>query len=203
MLWAFVPFMTFGFGTPFSFMFAALRRRSWSLGQAAAGYGAGVAGVLVLLGVGEPAMSALGVMLMLLLCLSGTVHSLAIRPSVYPRSGPRDRLNRYAVDIAKYRRGLRDEARALVAEDPALAHELRIGRPDLPRTYDDGGLVDVNHVPAATLALLPGLTQELVERIVRVRERQGGFVSCEEMAVDTDLPPDLVPRLLDFTIFVP
>ena len=35
---------------------------------------------------------------------------------------------------------------------PALAGELRIGRPDLPREYDDGSLVDVNRVPGAVLA---------------------------------------------------
>jgi hypothetical protein len=37
-----------------------------------------------------------------------------------------------------------------------MAWELRIGRPDLPRVYDDGGLIDVNHVPPQVLATLPG-----------------------------------------------
>ena len=40
-----------------------------------------------------------------------------------------------------------------------LAQELKIGRPDLPRDYDDGGLVDVNHVPAAILAARLGLAR--------------------------------------------
>ena len=47
---------------------------------------------------------------------------------------------------------LRREARRLQQDNPVLAQELKIGRPDLPRGYDDGGLVDVNHVPAAILA---------------------------------------------------
>jgi len=37
----------------------------------------------------------------------------------------------------------RQQARQLLANDPGLARELRIGRPDLPRDYDDGGLVAV------------------------------------------------------------
>ena len=50
-------------------------------------------------------------------------------------------------------------ARRLQQDNPVLAQELKIGRPDLPRGYDDGGLVDVNHVPAAILASHLGLTR--------------------------------------------
>lgn len=48
-------------------------------------------------------------------------------------------------------------ARHIVQTNPALARELRIGRPDLPREYDDDGLVDVNCVPGAVLADRLGL----------------------------------------------
>jgi hypothetical protein len=41
---------------------------------------------------------------------------------------------------------------------PAWPGTCKIGRPDLPREYDDGGLVDVNHVPAAVLAAPLGLS---------------------------------------------
>ena len=84
-----------------------------------------------------------------------------------------------------------------------MAWELRIGRPDLPREFDDGGLVDVNHVPARALAELPGMTPELVERVVRVREECGGFTSVEELSALADLPPALTPRLAEFAVFLP
>jgi DNA uptake protein ComE-like DNA-binding protein len=146
---------------------------------------------------------ALGILLFLVLWVTSSIHAFVVRPAVFPRRTPRDRLNQHAVEVAKYRRMLRDEARRLLAEDPALAHELRIGRPDLPRAYDDGGLIDVNHAPAPTLGLLPGMTDELVQKVVRVREETGTFVSVEELAVDADLPPDLIHRMAEYTIFLP
>jgi hypothetical protein len=54
---------------------------------------------------------------------------------------------------------LRREARKLCQDSPVLAQELTIGRPDPPRDYDDGGLVDVNRVPAAVLASRLGLAR--------------------------------------------
>lgn len=200
--WALVPFLTFGFGTPFSFLYAAVRRRSLNLGVTSAAYAGGSALVTVLISANSP-VAALGALLMMLLWVAGTTHAFAVRPSVYPRRTPRDRANEHAIHVAQYRRLLREDARALAAGDPSLAHELRIGRPDLPRAYDDGGLIDVNHAPPPTLALLPGLTPELVERIVRVRTEHGGFVSAEELAVDADLPPGMLPRLAEYSVFLP
>ncbi|WP_243718873.1 helix-hairpin-helix domain-containing protein [Actinomadura sp. 7K534] len=201
-VWAAVPFVTLGYGTPFSFCYAAVRRRSWSLGAVAAGYGVGTATVLTLLQAGNPVFAVIGAFLAMLLWIAGTGHAFAVRSSVFPRDIPRNRRNQHAIEVAKYRRSLREEARALAAEDPALARELRIGRPDVPRTYDDGGLVDVNHAPPEILAALPGMTPEMVERVVRRREEQGGFMSAEEMAVDADIPPDALPQMAEYTIFL-
>jgi hypothetical protein len=78
-------------------------------------------------------------------------------------------------------RKLREQARAVVADDPALARELRIGRPDLPRQFDDGGLVDVNHVPERVLVERLGLSPAEAARVVGTRERLGGFTSAEEV----------------------
>ncbi|MGP4024583.1 helix-hairpin-helix domain-containing protein [Actinomadura sp. 3N407] len=201
-LWAFVPFVTLGYGTPFSFFYAAVRRGSWSLGATAAGYGFGTAAVITMLQVGNPFFAVLGTFMAILLWIAGTGHAFAVRSSVFPREVPRNRRNQYAIEVAKYRRTLREEARALAAEDPSLARELRIGRPDVPRTYDDGGLVDVNHAPPEIIAALPGMTPEMVERVVRRRDEQGGFMSAEEMAVDADIPPDALPQMADYTIFL-
>jgi hypothetical protein len=52
--------------------------------------------------------------------------------------------------------------------------------------YDDGGLVDVNSVPASTLATELALPAGLVEQIVAARERLGGLGSPDELVVYCD-----------------
>jgi hypothetical protein len=97
--------------------------------------------------------------LALLLCGFATVHALvAFRPGTgEPAPVTATDTNRKARADAEERMRLRREARKLCQDNPVLAQELKIGRPDLPRDYDDGGLVDVNHVPAAILAARLGL----------------------------------------------
>ena len=73
-----------------------------------------------------------------------------------------------AVAQARLRRRL--EARRIAAEDPSLARELRIGRPDQPRAYDDGGLIDVNHVSLDVLCAVEGIGPELASEIVETRD---------------------------------
>jgi hypothetical protein len=97
----------------------------------------------------------------------------------------------------------RQEALAVLHRDPALAKELRIGRPDLPRTFDDGHLVDANHVPAPFLAAVPGIDQALAEKIVSTREGVGGFSSLADLEVTLDLTPEIVSQLQDRLIFMP
>jgi Helix-hairpin-helix motif len=197
-----VPLMTFGVGTPFSFMYAALRSKSKTLGAAAAGYGA----AWVSLGFISGTSWVLPWLMWLLLWIGGTVHAFAARREVYPRrtlDWYREQANERALAEAKSRQELRRRAREIAAQDPALAHELCIGRPDLTRTFDDGGLIDVNHAPAPTLALLPGLTEKTIEQIVAIRVEQGGFISAEELGVDTGMSPDLVQKIAEYAIFLP
>jgi len=72
--------------------------------------------------------------------------------------------------------------RRVVQANPALARELRIGRPDLPRQYDDGGLVDVNRVPGYVLAASLGLTQQEVANLIAARDKLGNFGGADERA---------------------
>jgi Helix-hairpin-helix motif len=197
--WAFIPVLTCGFGTAPAFVYAAFRSGSPRYGAVAVGYGAATSASIVFLSVLPP----LGALLLMITWIVGGVHAFAVRPKLYPPRTPRDRLNQHAVDAARYRRVLRAEARKLVADDPGLAHDLGIGRPDLQRVYDDGGLIDVNHAPSQVLATLPGMTDELVERIVELRSEHGTFVSAEELALDAELPPDVVPGIAEYGIFLP
>jgi DNA uptake protein ComE-like DNA-binding protein len=88
-----------------------------------------------------------------------------------------------------------------VAKNPSLAVELRIGRPDLQQSFDDGGLVDVNHVPAKVLAALPGLNEEIAEKIVSQRDGVGGFTSSADLEVTLGIPPVTLDEARDRLMF--
>jgi hypothetical protein len=100
-------------------------------------------------------------------------------------------------------RARREQVRALVASDPALATELRVGRPDLQRTFDDGGLVDVNAVPATVIARLPGFTRRFAQEMEKVREHLGHLSSAEELVVYGSVPLDVLERVRDLLLFRP
>ena len=113
---------------------------------------------------------------------------------------PRQR-NREAVAQAEGRIERRKDARHLFKTNPGLARDLRIGRPDLPREYDDGGLVDVNHVPGAVLATQLGLSAAEVSDVLAARDKLGRFGSSDELGAYTSLAPDRVDELGDLMIF--
>ena len=113
---------------------------------------------------------------------------------------PRQR-NREAVAQAEGRIERRKDARHLFKTNPGLARDLRIGRPDLPREYDDGGLVDVNHVPGAVLATQLGLSAAEVSDVLASRDKLGRFGSSDELGAYTSLAPDRVDELRDLMIF--
>ncbi|MGY1780357.1 hypothetical protein [Geodermatophilus sp. SYSU D01036] len=89
----------------------------------------------------------------------------------------------------------RDEARSLFARDPALARELGIGRPDLRRGYDDGGLVDINTAPAAVIASGLELDTATADAIVGARSLRGGYYALSELFIDIALPVHAQERL--------
>lgn len=103
---------------------------------------------------------------------------------------------------AEQRLGDRDRARKLVAERPAVARELGIGRPDLVNAHD-AGLVDVNNAPASVLTKLPGIDDALATKIVEARAEAHGFSSVEDLGVALDLDGNLVEGLRDTAVFLP
>jgi hypothetical protein len=66
---------------------------------------------------------------------------------------------------------------------------MRIGRPDLPHDYDDGGLVDVNQVPGDVLVSCLGLTPAETAAVVAARDHLGQFSGPEELTAYTELSP--------------
>jgi hypothetical protein len=111
------------------------------------------------------------------------------------------RRNQEVMQGARNRIERRNHARHIVQTNPALARELRIGRPDLPRGYDDGGLVDVNRVPGAVLAAQLGLTQQEVTNVIAARDKLGRFTGADELRDETALSPGRVDELRDLMIF--
>jgi hypothetical protein len=63
--------------------------------------------------------------------------------------------------------------------DPLLARDLKIGRPDLARTYD-GCLVDLNSAPAPIIADVCGLDPATGEDIAG-RTSTGGFLAVDDL----------------------
>jgi hypothetical protein len=107
------------------------------------------------------------------------------------------------VSVARRQRKLRDRARKLAESDPRLAIEAHIGRPDLRGDHDDGGLVDVNRVPASTLAKLPGLDAALADRIVATRREVGGFASLADLLTTLAIDPVRLDDAADQLVFIP
>lgn len=106
------------------------------------------------------------------------------------------------LDGARERLAQRETALKLAREDPQLALEAGVGRPDLPGAYD-GWLVDLNHAPAAVIACLPTFDIELAGRVVAARERVGGFASLEDLGTVLDLPGDQVEDLRRHVVCLP
>ncbi|MDX6281514.1 MAG: hypothetical protein QOH03_2585 [Kribbellaceae bacterium] len=97
---------------------------------------------------------------------------------------------------------LRNQARQIATYQPALARTLGIGRPDLPRQFDDGGLLDLNSAPVEWLATLPGVTRPQADAIVLSRTQHGRFRLVDELWTRGLLSPGLAPQLADRLVLI-
>ncbi|MEV6718744.1 helix-hairpin-helix domain-containing protein [Lentzea sp. NPDC051208] len=136
--------------------------------------------------------STIGGVVAIALIVAACIQLSGIRREVYGLPGPVRPVQPWAADpavaAALALRSRREEARALVARDPALARDLRIGRPDLPRQYDDGGLVDINTAPASVIAHCCGLDDRAARQIERARSQHSlPFQSVDELLVFAEL----------------
>jgi hypothetical protein len=208
--WASVPVWSIGFLSFVPFLAYAVMhraRRDWAV---FAGYLTATAVMIVALDAVDSDIVG-GFIIALAGCAA--VHAgVLFRPSRAPSGtapapgspaplvSPRER-NQAAVAAARDRLERRKEARHLVATNPALARDLKIGRPDLPREYDDGGLVDVNHVPIGVFSSGLGLTPIEARDVLAARDKLGRFTSPDELCAYTRLTPDRVDELRDLMIF--
>jgi hypothetical protein len=211
--WALIPIWSIGFLSFVPFLAYALIQRSKKNWAVVGAYLAASIAIFVSLGVVNPNSgpgAAVGGFIVALAGCAAVHAAVLFRPSraVAPLGpampamplGPRQR-NQQALAAARDRIERRKEARHLVASDPDLAREMRIGRPDLPREYDDGGLVDVNHVPGNVLAAQLGLAPGEMTDVLAARDKLGKFASADELCAYTELAPDRVDELRDLMIF--
>ncbi|MFG1660525.1 BTAD domain-containing putative transcriptional regulator [Micromonospora chersina] len=185
----------------------ALWRRSWRLALAGIGYFLLVFSVFVL-AVTSPETEEIsdGEAIYLIVAMGtcwllGTAHVVLLNPTLWAAVGGLFWTGRQRTD--EQRRLRREQARYLLHHYPAARVDLRIGRPDLLRTYDDGGLVDVNAVPDPVLATLPGLTVDQRRQVAVDRWLRGPYGSLEELAGRCHLPPAATETLRDVLLFLP
>jgi DNA uptake protein ComE-like DNA-binding protein len=210
--WFLIPLFTFGAASGPMVIYGGARLRSRAHIAAGLLYCALFIVFFVAVQFTEPGKAGLADVIAapawLITWLAGTVHTAIVQRAV-PVKGqevPRQRARHEdpVLAAAQYRISKRAEARALLASDPVLAGELLIGRPDLHRQYDDGGLVDVNNVPAAMLASELRLETGTAQQIVDARERLGGFSAPDELVVYCDgMSPARLDTIRERLVFLP
>jgi len=214
--WFLIPLLSCGMGTFVMVLIGGVKLRSRAHQVAAAGYLAGTLAFIIGTNVTETNHGGLPDWVLVPFCIipwfGGLAHvlwlQLKVQAAANAAAGPAPWTNLGtdpAIVAAQKRAQRRHEARALLASQPALAAELRIGRPDITaRQYDDGGLVDVNHVREDWLAHALELTPAQAAEIVTARERPGGLHSADELVVYcSSLTPDLVAIIQDRLVFLP
>jgi hypothetical protein len=153
-------------------------------------------------------VSIISGLLVLATVVVGSIQLWRIRREVYgwpkrlaPEPAPAPEPAVAAVLAARARR---QEARDLATSDPLLARDLHIGRPDLARTYDDGGLVDLNNAPAAVIAHVCELDPVAADKIVSARNQLGGALNTiDELFVLAELPVSSWDRIRDRAVLLP
>ncbi|SCL13721.1 DNA-binding transcriptional activator of the SARP family [Micromonospora rhizosphaerae] len=205
-LGALAALLSFGFLTWLVVLVYGIWRRSWRNALAAVGYLSFAVTFFVVIGSSDPdaEMSDPEGFLFLgwvLAWIFGVLHVVLLNGSVW--AAITGGTGKPAAPVVDDRRVRREQARYLLYHYPAARQELHIGRPDLPRTFDDGGLVDINAVGEKVIAGLPGMTAEQGRQVAMDRWLRGPFGSMEDLAARCLLPPMLTDSLRDLLVFLP
>ncbi|MDT0464861.1 helix-hairpin-helix domain-containing protein [Streptomyces gibsoniae] len=78
-----------------------------------------------------------------------------------------------------------------------------MGRPDLSRQYEDGGLIDLNSAPAHVIAKACSIEPSSAERIVATRQELGSFSSLDEVFVYAEVEQGTAARIRDYALLLP
>jgi DNA-binding SARP family transcriptional activator len=198
-----VPLLTCGLASWTVAAYYAVRRRSLSLGAVAAGLF--LALVLFVLTIdrdrpdqGAGPWATVAVFALFTTVLAGVVTGALVTPSPARPAVPDP-----AQLAASAERARREQARQIARQHPVIARELGIGRPDLPRSFDDGGLVDLNGAPEIVIAALPGVGLDAARRIVADRYQRGALAAVEDLVTRELLPVRVIAEITDSIILLP
>jgi hypothetical protein len=147
--------------------------------------------------VGAGAIALMAVGCFQLATLRRAVYGLGAVQPVHPAAADPAVAGRLAA------RARRSEARSLAQSDPVLAQDLRIGRPDLPREYDDGGIIDLNSAPVDAIAAACSLELRVAERIVAARQKLASFNSLDEIFAFAEVEEGAAARIREYAILLP
>ncbi|MEU6249390.1 helix-hairpin-helix domain-containing protein [Glycomyces sp. NPDC047010] len=208
-LWALSPLLTCGYAAPIMLAIALARRRDNLVLIALILHSALLSASCMVMGTFADKSPVWGDVLIysswFIAAIGGTVQLLVIRPKVWAASSrpqvPVAHLSN--AEVLDRARKLREQARRTAQADPMLAKRLAIGRPDLPRQFDDGGLVDVNHAPLHVLTSLPGVTERSARQILEWVERSGPFASLGEVMLVIEISPTFEHHLREYCVFIP
>ena len=151
---------------------------------------------------GNETLSTIGGFSALFVVVLACIQLRSLRRAVYGAPGVIPVHDDPAVARALAARARREETRQLIAQNPGLQRELGIGRPDLGRGYDDGGLVHVNSAPAEVFMRVADLDRGAAEAIVAARTARGGsFYDMAELVDSVSLPAYAREQLRDRAIF--
>lgn len=213
--WYFVlTIATIGLFAWVPFVHAAVRLGRKSLYARAAAFGAAAAVMVVLLslapkdaagktvGTAGDVLTSVGTILGLVVVAVACVQQVKLRREILGLV-PGERLAGpdAALAAALAARERRAEARKLAISDPLIARDLRVGRPDLERNYDDGGLVDLNNAPAAVIGSVCELDVATAEAIVEIRTAVDGFAAVDDVL--TAVPVAAWDRVRDRAVVLP
>jgi hypothetical protein len=148
-------------------------------------------------------ISMIGGLLAIATIALGCVQQAPLRREVYRGASPpaHEQVDP-ALAVALEARKRRADARQLAERDPLLARDLKIGRPDLPHTFDDGGLVDLNSAPAKVIADVCDLDAATGEDITTARP-PGGFMAVDDIFSFTDIPVAAWDVIRDRAVVIP
>lgn len=198
--WVALTFVPLGFLSFGAFLYTGIRarHRGWAIAGIVYAFVLYAGFLLTVSTEDDSVVSNVGITLVLLGWGVSLVHAFAIRGRYLERM---ELLESGVYDRAEDRLDEREEARRLAREEPARALAMGVGRPD--REGFAGGLVDLNNAPASAIEELPGVSRELAERIVSVREQVDGFSSLEDLGHVLDLPVALVDRIRADVVLLP
>ena len=199
--WPWLSLIPLGFGA-WAPIYAGVRARAKTWIALGAGWSAIAATGWVMSAMsdhGDGHYNSVAGLLMIVGWAGAVATSFVIRPE-YEQRMESPLLN--ASSRAEQRLRDRQRAKQLAKQNPSLAREIGVGRPDVEGAAD-AGLVDVNNASVSVIEKLPGVDDVLATRIVEARAQVDGFSSVEDLGIALDLPGDLVEDLRDRVVFLP